>query len=1616
MSSEASQFDVFFSYHTRDHATVEKVARSVAARGLRVFLDRWYLIPGQPWPAALERTLASCRAVAVFLGAEGLGSWQQREIDLALDRQAREVGFPVIPVLLTWTNPPLGFLKLNTWVDLSENPAGSAGLDALVAAVRGQPSGPQAQQYSAAAKAEVCPYRGLQMFREEDAAFFCGREAFTDKLVATVERMSVVAVVGASGSGKSSVVRAGLIPRLRQAATKGVWEFATLVPTDRPLQSLAAALMPILEPDLRRIDRLAAINQLAGHFAEGAVSLRDVVTDLLRTQPGTDRLLLVVDQWEELYTLAADDNARRRFIAEILDASAKGPVTVVLTLRGDFFGQALSDRDLADRLEGSQVNLGPMTRDELTRSMLEPAEKVDLRFEPGLVERILDEVGQEPGNLPLLEFVLAELWERRQIDTMQHAAYQGMGGIEGAIAARADAEFAKLSAEEREAAKRYLVRLVRPGETTEDTRQRAPLPAGDMTALAAIRHLADARLLVTARDTATGAEIVEVTHEALIHRWSLLRGWIDSDREFLSVKARLEAEAALWETDQRHPSRLLPPGRPLAEGQNLLASRRADLCASLVAFIEASAGAVTRRRRRWASLGAAALAMAIGGVGVYWDFNIRPHETFFNAYTKRGGVLEGVGPVSADAVKARSRTFRFVHQGRGGPVIQVEAIDGTGGCARTGLMGLPFITASADPFDQADNPTRPCKFVYDRDSQGRLSKQTVLDARKREILILDYIPSAGNTPIAEFRDPSGNQFHIGNAAKITFERIADGPNIGQDRLERASDASSRPATGPFAGGAYATRIEYDGLQGLMSRVVLLDENDKPMMTSAGFAEIRIKYESSGSPEEVSFLDQAGRPVRIRDGSARRTMAYDPRGNETEVAFFDEDGKPTLAAESHAQRRLEYDERGREKGRALFDEAGYPTLGKDGYARIVRTLDAEGRAIAEAYFGPDGKPILDKSGCARFTREYDPQGNPIRVACFDIGGKLTRQKENGVAISQRRFDGRGRLEELRFFDPAGNPTRSQEGDARRTLKYDPRRDTSPIEVAYFDEADRPTLSKDRYAVVKRKYDQADRITEEAYFDEAGGATLSKDGYAKLTKTYDERGELAGQARFDEQGKPIRGADWTARVESVRAVGKEAGEALRVMGQAVDRPAEKSKETMTQVDSISARLKKGIGVEITRRWFDESGFPVLGKGGFGQAVAIEDALGNEVSKAFFDERGIGTLSKEGVGRMLTEYDTKGRMTGQSYFDARGEPTAGSTGYFRIETEYDKRGNAIGNRFFDVNGQPTRSDDGYARIAVRYDARGNAVRHEYFDEAGSPVRSKHGYASVEYEYDARDNQTSEAYFNEQGKPTRHKDGYARVSRIYDDRDKIIEVAYREEAGNPVRGKDGYARASKAYDARGREIEERYFDETGQPIRCKKGYATIKRTYDERGNQTSEQYFDVEGRPTQDDDGVMAWRGRFDSRGNVIVADIVDAQGRLTSSKLGYSRVKKTYDSRNLLIALAFFDADERPTRSAEGYHKAEYRYDRRGDEVKVEYFDEAGHPLKSRDGYAGIEKVYDARGRLLDETYLDVHGKPTRSRKGYARLKNSYDRGEIKESAYFDEKGRPVQVRKEEQSPVH
>jgi len=290
-------------------------------------------------------------------------------------------------------------------------------------------------------------------------------------------------------------------------------------------------------------------------------------------------------------------------------ATADGRLSVVLTLRGDFYGQALGYRPLADRLQDAVVNLGPMTPEELEQVVAAPSEKVGLTFEPGLVARILGDVEQEPGSLPLLEFLLTDLWEARRGGQLTHEAYQAMGGVQGAMAQRAEELFGRLDSSDQEQIRRVFAHLVLPSEDNQDTRRRATFSELGENAQRLVSQLADARLLVTSLDEAAGEETVEVAHEALISNWARLRGWLDEDREFLLWRQRLRLAVAEWERGVRDRGLLLRR-TSLAEGEQWLSQRDEDLNPAEQRFIRESM-AQRGRQRRFRLLGAVAVAVVV---------------------------------------------------------------------------------------------------------------------------------------------------------------------------------------------------------------------------------------------------------------------------------------------------------------------------------------------------------------------------------------------------------------------------------------------------------------------------------------------------------------------------------------------------------------------------------------------------------------------------------------------------------------------------------------------------------------------------------------------------------------------------------------------------------------------------------------------------------------------------------------------------------------------------------------------------------------------------------------------------------------------------------------------
>jgi transcriptional regulator with XRE-family HTH domain/tetratricopeptide (TPR) repeat protein len=450
--------------------------------------------------------------------------------------------------------------------------------------------------------ASPCPYRGLLPFREEDAPFFFGRERLIGLVRERLDQKSVLQVSGPSGSGKSSLLAAGVLPEMKK---KG-WRILSFRPGVDPLTALATVLISHLEPGLDDIGCAARLPALCKALEEGQMPF--LLIKAAVGARGASGLLVFVDQFEEIYTLCGN-HARITFLdglarlADLSHSAASARIKVLFAIRADFLVRLFSHRGVLDAIQDADVKVGQMNPSEIDEAVRKPAAMLNVEFEEGLVERIVKDAGREPGSLPLLQFALRELWALQMGRRLTHISYEQVGQLSGAIAKRAENVFRSLSAERQQAARQILVRLVRLAEGVgEHTSQRLPISAirgqdelNTDVARDVLDLLTDARLIT--RDVATDfrQETVEVAHEALIRRWPRFNQWLDDDHEMLIWRQRLGMIIREWQHADRDSNFVLR-GTSLEEAKLWQSSRRRELTSLENDFIDASVEVRDERR------------------------------------------------------------------------------------------------------------------------------------------------------------------------------------------------------------------------------------------------------------------------------------------------------------------------------------------------------------------------------------------------------------------------------------------------------------------------------------------------------------------------------------------------------------------------------------------------------------------------------------------------------------------------------------------------------------------------------------------------------------------------------------------------------------------------------------------------------------------------------------------------------------------------------------------------------------------------------------------------------------------------------------------------------------
>ncbi|CAM2008204.1 nSTAND1 domain-containing NTPase [Acanthopleuribacter pedis] len=612
--------DAVFWFHERDAQSVARIAEQLRTRGVaRIWPSPKESAGGTPSNRAWENAMAKSQACVICLGPGSHTPWQaQPALRDALAFYAHELF--LVPLLLPGAAFPRkqsalpGFLRDRQWLRAGD--AGERNLDALVAAVRGGKPAPTAARQPTG----ICPFRGLEVFREEDQHLFFGREAVSQQVFEHLVAQGFSAVIGPSGSGKSSIIQAGVVPLLRETDTT----IMMTAPGASPLAEIAFGF----SAHLRDLGKSAPVEPLHQRLCASPEALFSITREIL-TASGNSRFCLVIDQFEELFTLAAPEETGA-FCEALCQAVAKpeGGFQVLLTMRADFLGKCAAYPDLNKYVVEHLIQVETMHRNDLIRAIEEPARLGGLQLETGLLDHMLDDLTGASGELPLLEHALLELFERHEDGLLTWSAYQAVGGIAGALARRAEQAFAALSPEAQQGLRKmFTLCLVHPGEGAEDTRRRATraelIAVGGAGAETLIDRWTAARLLSGTHDATRDITLVDVAHEALIRNWRRIGEWMTEDRETARLFNRLRHAAAEWDAVGRDDDHLWRGGLLLPMRD--LATSHGDLFGPIeTAFVKRSIQAEAQenqwKRLRWMMMSGLGLASTVLAVFAFWLF------------------------------------------------------------------------------------------------------------------------------------------------------------------------------------------------------------------------------------------------------------------------------------------------------------------------------------------------------------------------------------------------------------------------------------------------------------------------------------------------------------------------------------------------------------------------------------------------------------------------------------------------------------------------------------------------------------------------------------------------------------------------------------------------------------------------------------------------------------------------------------------------------------------------------------------------------------------------------------------------------------------------------------
>jgi hypothetical protein len=818
----------------------------------------------------------------------------------------------------------------------------------------------------------LSPYPGLRPFEVDESHLFFGRDNQTDELLQRLHATRFLAVVGPSGCGKSSLVRAGMIAALRggfMVAAGARWQFAIMRPESCPMQSLAKALVDQTGVASQETEKDIATGFLAATLRRGPLGIVEALRDT--PLPPATNLLILVDQFEEIFRFEREGGRDEAdaFVSLLLATARQRevPVFVVITMRSDFLGDCATFEGLPEALNESQYLTPRLTREQRRDAMVGPARVFEGDVAPDLVSRLLNQMGTDPDQLPLMQHLLTRMWTWRFAPrdgallvaaepepssesagrVLTLADYEAVGGLSNALSRHADEAFVELDERQKAIAETLFRRLSERAPGNRDIRR--PTVAGEVAELAGASL--DELIAVAEHFRAPGRSfivppypepiepnrVLDVTHESLIRQWERLRNWAEQEENSAEIYRLLAQNASLW----RHGQSALyqSPNLDVAldwrtreQPTALWAKRYGDDFGLAMEFLAESEkaraareaeGAAKRRAeiRLWrittASVSALSLLMlAFGGYWYkYYIENFAERVTYYNSATKRFGEPVGIGELTPDQVHHRALSFKFMQRGRRNPALWMEAVNADGDCTPDNYVGTYVQTKEEE---DGNSPQHEChwEFVYDHKGQVVYEKAYDKDGHQRW--------GYSYTPIDQQRKSRTALYFNGQGLPARFKDSSvevvriDYSDNGFEKGRSYTDREGNPRPGLW--GAYGLSLEFDQ-RGVPITVKSLDQDGSIMIDREGKA-IRVMVpDAFGNALEVKYFDQDERPIVVTDGWHTRKAEYDVNGNLIYEAFFDTSGYPTVNRIGYHLARANYDERGHPREIGLYDNEG-----------------------------------------------------------------------------------------------------------------------------------------------------------------------------------------------------------------------------------------------------------------------------------------------------------------------------------------------------------------------------------------------------------------------------------------------------------------------------------------------------------------------------------------------------------------------------------------------------------------------------------------------------------------------------------------------------------------------